>query len=133
MELGFFTEESQRRCLSCGEIAVEERVRELGRKGFRIDLLKIHRDVGGHNSGIMQIVFENLLTNQEGTYHEGTKQVTRKSIGTRVFRKRAVFFSGIADSRGYVSGIWDRACGSLGVAYKKRSSAHCAWSEMFFY
>ena len=73
-------------------------MRELGRKGFGIDALRIHRDVGGHNSGVMQIVFENLLTNQEGTYHERTKQVTRKSIGTRIFRKRAVFLSGTADS-----------------------------------
>ena len=70
--------ESKRRCLYCGEIEAEERVRELGRKGFGIEPLRIHRDVGGHNSGVMQIVFDNLLTNQVG---EENEQSERKVAG----------------------------------------------------
>ena len=73
--------EAKRRCLYCVEIEEEERIRELGRKGHGMNPLKMHPDAGGHNPGIMKIVFDNLLKNQEGEENEQfERKVAKRDI-----------------------------------------------------
>lgn len=67
--------------LSCAEIEEEERIKEMGRKGQGFDPLKLHPDTGGHNPGIMQIVFDNLLKHQESEENGPPK---RKVAGRKV-------------------------------------------------
>ena len=72
--------EARRRCLHCGEIDEEERIRELGRRGRGIDPLKLHPDTGEHNPGLINLIFDNLLINQEGVQNEQSRRDFKRSI-----------------------------------------------------
>ena len=86
--------EAKRRCLSCAEIEAEERIRELGRKGHGIDPLKLHPDTGGHNPGIMRMVFDNLLKNQAGEEDEQfERKVAKRGILPGIVLPREVISS----------------------------------------
>ena len=78
--------ETRRRCLYSAEIEVEERVRELGRKGHGIDPLKLHPYTGEHNPGIMQIVFDNLLKNKAGEGNEQSRRNFERSNDRSISR-----------------------------------------------
>ena len=78
--------EAKRRCLCCVEIEEEERIRELGKKGHGIDPLKIHPGTGGHNPGIMRIVLDSLLKNQEGVQNEQSRRNFERSIDRSIGR-----------------------------------------------